>query len=69
MAKARVRYWKEIPVRVQAEDGPKQVSQPLDDRRQSNTRFPHDFVPGAHDFDVSGTRDPRPEAIGHWCGQ
>lgn len=34
MAKARVMYWKEIPVQVQAMDGPEQVSRPLDERFQ-----------------------------------
>ena len=34
MAKARVMYWKEIPVQVQAMDGPDQVSRPLDERFQ-----------------------------------
>ena len=34
MAKVRVMYWKEIPVQVQAADGPKQVSKPLDERFQ-----------------------------------
>ena len=34
MARVRVMYWKEIPVQVQAADGPEQVSKPLDDRFQ-----------------------------------
>ena len=34
MARARVLYWKEIPVQVQVEDESGQVSQPLDDRFQ-----------------------------------
>ncbi len=34
MARARVLYWKEIPVQVQAEDDSDQVSQPLDGRFQ-----------------------------------
>ena len=34
MAKARVLYWKEIPVQVQAAEGSDQVSQPLDARFQ-----------------------------------
>ena len=34
MAKVRVMYWKEIPVQVQAADGPEQVSKPLDERFQ-----------------------------------
>jgi hypothetical protein len=34
MAKARVMYWKEIPVQVQAEDETGRVSKPLDGRFQ-----------------------------------
>src|SRR5438552_3537906 len=34
MARARVMYWKEIPVQVQATDAEGQVSRPLDDRFQ-----------------------------------
>ena len=34
MAKVRVMYWKEIPVQVQAANGPEQVSKPLDERFQ-----------------------------------
>ena len=34
MAKVRVMYWKEVPVQVQAADGPEQVSRPLDERFQ-----------------------------------
>ncbi|MCY4528532.1 MAG: virulence factor [Chloroflexi bacterium] len=34
MAWVRLMYWKEIPVQVQAVDGPEQISQPLDDRFQ-----------------------------------
>ena len=34
MARVRVMYWKEIPVQVQAVDGPEQVSKPLDERFQ-----------------------------------
>lgn len=34
MTKVRVMYWKEIPVQVQAVDGPEQVSKPLDERFQ-----------------------------------
>ena len=34
MARVRVMYWKEVPVQVQAEDGPDQVSKPLAERFQ-----------------------------------
>ena len=34
MARVRIMYWKEIPVQVQALDGPEQVSKPLDERFQ-----------------------------------
>ena len=34
MAKVRVMYWKEIPVQVQAANGPEQVSKLLDERFQ-----------------------------------
>ena len=34
MTRVRVMYWKEIPVQVQAEDGDRVVSAPLDERFQ-----------------------------------
>ena len=34
MASVRVMYWKEVPVQVQATDGDRQVSRPLDERFQ-----------------------------------